>query len=298
MLARKAERSVEIAEGSAREVGHPHADQEGSLAPDQRSHSHSPRPAVSSQSRQQDPLRLAPWPPVLVDQGAWVGVNGDGRWRATHGRTPRSEANPASRTRMWRPTVFSRQLAPLNTATVPPVCDRASDPYQKLSVGVWVRQAPAQQANRPTFSARRMPGVAWEAARTRQVERRTAAGAPATRAESSSRTSAAPERRGAHPHASPGVHTPSGSSSARRHHYLRPGNHDPTRSTSRWVSCDNSPPGPTISSSDRLPPTALNHLVRELAANLIRHTLKDPRRGRRERNDSHSQSDDLLKMKA
>ncbi len=129
------------------------------MAPHQRSHSHSPRPAVSSQSRRQDPLRLAPWPPVLVDQGAWVGVNGDGRWRATHGRTPRSEANPASRTRMWRPTVFSRQLAPLNTATVPTVCDRASDPYQKPTVGVRVRQAAAQQANRPT--SRRGGCRAW-----------------------------------------------------------------------------------------------------------------------------------------
>ena len=150
MLARKAVRTVEVAEGSAREVGHVHADQEGSSAPHQRSHSRSPRPAVSSQSRQQDPLRLALWPPELVDQGAWMGMNGDGRWRAKHRRTPRSEVDPASPSRMWRPTVFSRELAPLNTATVRPVCDRAFDPYHELSVGVRLRQAAARQANRPT----------------------------------------------------------------------------------------------------------------------------------------------------
>lgn len=174
---------------------------------------------------------------------------------------------------MWRPTVFSRELAPLNTATVPPVCDRASDPYQELRVLVRVRQAAAQQANRHTSRRgcrawRGNPRAGWARSPTaprssfgpivissqkrlggkphdrgsRVVERRTAAGAPATRAESSSRTSPAPKRWG-RPSASlsrKSIHvarTPSGSSLARRHHHLRPrinhpGEHPPKLMTS------------------------------------------------------------------
>ena len=202
-----------------------------------------------------------------------MSMNGDGRWRATHGRTPRSEADPASRTRMWRPTVISRELAPLNTATVPPVCDRASDPYQELNVGVRLRQAAARQANNvlvlgedagrslgsralgarsstaprsnsgPTvISSQKRLGRKPHDRGTRVVERRTAAGAPATRAESSSRTSPAPERWGRAPaslsrksfHV---ARTPSGSSLARRYHRLRPrinhpGEHPPKLMTS------------------------------------------------------------------
>ena len=216
-------------------------------------------PGGKHRSPRQDPVVLGPRPPALVGQGGCLRYERCRHAPTETRATPRSEANPASRTRMWRPTVFSRELAPLNTATVLPVCDRASDPYQRLSVGVRVRQAAAQRANRPTSrrggcrawlgkpcagwarpstaprsssgptvisSQKRLGGKPHDRG-TRVVERRTAAGAPATRAESSSRTSPAPERRG-RPSASlsrKSIHvarTPSGSSLARRHHRLRP----------------------------------------------------------------------------
>ena len=50
------------------------------------------------------------------------------------------------------------------------------------------------------------------------------------------------------------------------------------RAISRWVNCANKLPGPTISSSAV---ARHNHIVGELATDLIRHAVQDPRRERR-----------------